>query len=147
MGVLNNISIFRPRPIWARFDTTPFLLLQGINLLTALSWCFVASDLSTVKDLHPWWMPCRPPLICMVALPILIAAQVLVHLGTYWSVHFRTLVTMYPVKDVASARYVKVQPRKLTEQAGICQLERITLIDMEGFQCEVGIKIHDFLQR
>ena len=83
----------------------------------------------------------------MVALPILIAAQVLVHLGTYWSVHFRTLVTMYPVKDVASARYVKVQPRKLTEQAGICQLERITLIDMEGFQCEVGIKIHDFLHR
>jgi hypothetical protein len=144
MGVVNNISLFRLRPTWARFDTTPFLILHGINALVALSWCSSENDSTGAKDNQPWWLPCRPPLVCIIAFPILIATQVLVHLGTYWSVYFRTIVTMFPVKDISAARFVKVQPRKLTEQGGICPLERITLTDSGGFPSEVAANYRQY---
>ena len=134
-----NVGLYRPRPIWARLDITPFIVLQTINMLVILGHCFTSTNEATVlpKDLPPWWFPCHPPLICMVAVPILFGAQVLVHLGTYWSVHFRTIATMFAVKDITAARFVKVLPRKSTEQAGICTLERINLFDDRGFLSEV----------
>ncbi len=142
MGLV-NFSLHRPRAIWARWDTLPFLLLQGMNAAIILAGCFVSTSDSTIesrKDSVPWWIPCHPPLLCALAIPVLLGAQVIVHLGTFWSVDFKTVVTMIRVSDISAATCVKVQPRKATEKAGICALERISLKDRDGFAAQVHLK-------
>jgi hypothetical protein len=139
MGMV-NFSLHSPRTSWTRLDVYPFIILQGLNLIAIVVTCFSHSGSDVLeKDLPPWWLPCRPPLICSAAIPILLLLQALVHLGTYWSVEFKARVTMNRVSDISSAKYVKVQPRKVTEKPGICALETISLSDETGFASEVLI--------
>jgi hypothetical protein len=139
MGMV-NFSLHSPRTSWTRLDVYPFIILQGLNLIAIVVTCFSQSGSDVLeKDLPPWWLPCRPPLICSAAIPILLLLQALVHLGTYWSVEFKARVTMNRVSDISSAKYVKVQPRKVTEKPGICALETISLSDETGFASEVLI--------
>ncbi len=65
--------------------------------------------------------------------------QALTHLGTYWSVNFRSIVALRSVSDIKVATLVKVLPRKATEKAGICELEHITLKNESGTPVQVGM--------
>ena len=67
------------------------------------------------------------PLLHTVLLPVLAVLQLLAWLGTHWSVKFKALVTLKPVKNVTQAAQVLVEPSKPTMKVGLCALEKVCL--------------------